>query len=216
MTPLFVNYDLPKIEQINSDSGRLYKTPDGNLYPSVTTVLGSLSKEWLQEWIDKVGVKEAEKIRDAAGKRGTRMHDLCEKYLRSQSYELNPFETGANALFTQMIPYLNKFDVIHALETQLYSDHLKVAGTVDCIAEIGGKKYIVDFKSSTNFKGPDEIDSYYMQVAAYAGMWYERTGQVISNAKILISTEEGCVLEYDIVINKWIIKFKELRDKYGK
>lgn len=211
----FIEYDIPRIEQINSDTGRRYKTPEGNLYPSVTTVLGQLNKDYLNEWVAKVGEKEAEKIRDAAGKRGTRMHDLCEKYLRGQSYDLNPFETGANTLFKQMIPYLNKFEVIHALETQLYSDKLKVAGTVDCIADIGGKRFIVDFKSSTGYKSPDQIDSYYLQVSAYSAMWYERTGQVVNNAKILISTEEGSVLEYDIVVNEWIKKFKELRDTYG-
>jgi genome maintenance exonuclease 1 len=210
----FIDYDIPKIEQINSESGRRYKTPNGNLYPSVTTILGQLNKDYLNEWIAKVGVKEAEKIRDAAGKRGTRMHDLCEKYLRGQSYELNPFETGANTLFKQMIPYLNKFEVVHALETQLYSDKLKVAGTVDCIADINGIRYIVDFKSSTGIKSREDIPAYFMQVAAYSMMWYERTGQVVTQSKILISTEEGCVLEYDENIKPWIIKFKELRDLY--
>jgi hypothetical protein len=53
-----------------------------------------------------------------------------------------------------------------------------------------------------------------MQVAAYSMMWYERTGQVVTQSKILISTEEGCVLEYDENIKPWIIKFKELRDLY--
>ena len=40
--------------------GRVYTTPDGNKYPSVTTVLGAGSDQsWLQEWKDRVGEKEA-------------------------------------------------------------------------------------------------------------------------------------------------------------
>ena len=42
---------LPILEQINSDSGRRYKTPKGDLYPSVTTVLGLGKEEKLKGWV---------------------------------------------------------------------------------------------------------------------------------------------------------------------
>ena len=38
-----------KLKQINESTGRRYKTPEGNLYPSITTVLSSYNKQGLME-----------------------------------------------------------------------------------------------------------------------------------------------------------------------
>ena len=42
------------IKRKNVSGKRLYETPDGN-FPSITTVLSSLSKASIQEWRNKVG-----------------------------------------------------------------------------------------------------------------------------------------------------------------
>ena len=45
--------ELPKIKQKNKalpDGGRAYETPEGNLYPSITTVLSIRNKKELHEW----------------------------------------------------------------------------------------------------------------------------------------------------------------------
>ena len=52
------NHDLIEIEQlvqINEDGKRHYETPNGNKYPSVTTVLAVLSKAAIQEWRNRGG-----------------------------------------------------------------------------------------------------------------------------------------------------------------
>ena len=43
-------------------TGRKYIDPDGNTYPSITTVLSILSEEAIQAWRDRVGAEEANKI----------------------------------------------------------------------------------------------------------------------------------------------------------
>ena len=57
-----------------------------------------------------------------------------------------------------------------------YSDTLKVAGRVDCIAEFEDELSIIDFKTSSRIKDRSEISSYFMQECAYAIMFEEQTG----------------------------------------
>ena len=52
-------------------SGRTYIDPDGNRYPSITTVLSILNEEELAAWRKRVGDAEANKIGNRAAARGT-------------------------------------------------------------------------------------------------------------------------------------------------
>ena len=75
-----------------------------------------------------------------------------------------------------MLPLLKNIDMVRALEIALWSDLLKVAGRVDCIAEYRGVPSIIDFKSSRRLKKEDQIRDYFAQATAYSIMWKERTG----------------------------------------
>lgn len=67
------------------------------------------------------------------------------------------------------------------MEGALYSDKLKLAGRVDCIAEYENELAIIDFKSSTEPKKREWIENYIAQECAYAMMYYERTGIKVKN-----------------------------------
>jgi genome maintenance exonuclease 1 len=210
----FVVYDIPVCEQINSESGRRYKTPNGDIYPSVTTVLSSIPMPFIDNWRRKVGEETAKKISDAAAKRGSKIHGWCEQYLMKQAITHSPFEHEATMMFKNMKPELDKFDEVHALETRLWSDKLRVAGTVDCIAKIDGVFYIVDFKTSRQLKNRADIPSYFMQCAAYAVAWYERTGIAIAKMRVIITTQDYGVLVFDENVKDWVPQFIELRKKF--
>lgn len=210
----FFDYDIPECVQINSPEGRRYQTPSGDLYPSVTTVLGSIPNTHLNEWIEKVGKEESQRIADAAARRGTKIHTWCENHLRSIDNSFSMFDQEAKQMFEHMIPELNKFQEVHALETRLWSDKLRVAGTVDSIAKIDGEMYVVDFKTSRSFKSREDIPSYFMQAAAYSVMWWERTGILINKSRILISTQDDGVLVYDEPVKPWLIRFLEVRKNF--
>ena len=64
--------------------GRRYKVPSGKLYPSVTTVTGHLSNASLDAWKKRVGEEEAARISKRATDRGTRIHTLCEDFLKGK------------------------------------------------------------------------------------------------------------------------------------
>lgn len=208
----FIPHEFPKLEQINSPSGRKYQTPEGNLYPSVTTVLSAMSNDYLLEWKQRVGESEADKISKAAATRGTLIHEACEFFLLDKEFKFSPFAGVAAGMFKQMVPMLQRFDDIHALETRMYSDKLRVAGTCDCIASIDGTPYVIDFKTSGRYKAREEIESYYMQGAAYSLMFWERTGILIPKMRILITTQDDGLLDYIEPVVKWLPKFVALRN----
>ena len=57
-------HDFVKFEEIKdttTTTGRTYHTPAGD-FPSITTVLGRLSRDTIKAWKDRVGEEEANKI----------------------------------------------------------------------------------------------------------------------------------------------------------
>lgn len=210
----FIHHNIPDCRQINSEGKRLYETPDGKKYPSITTVLSSIPNPHIHEWRLKVGKEAAQKITTQAANRGTKLHSFCESYLKSEEIVLDPLHFEANEMFRYMKRELDLFEEIHALEKRVWSHKLRVAGTVDCIAKIDGQMYVVDFKTSSRFKSREDIDSYFMQGAAYAVSWYELTGVAIANIRILIATGEHGILLYDEPVRKWVPKFMEVRKNY--
>ena len=209
-----IHHDIAKLKRIDSDKGRVYQTPSGRAYPSVTSVTGLLGKEAIFAWRKRVGEEEANRISSKATKRGTRVHSLCEDYLNNKHVEPDIFEIET---WNSIVPELNRINNIHCLETQLYSDHLQVAGTVDCIAEYNGRMSVIDFKTSKRAKSKDDIYGYFMQTSAYAVMFEERTGIAVDTLVILMTVDEQP--EASIFIEKrddWIGKFIELRETYSK
>ena len=193
---------LQPITATNNDGVRLYETPEGNKYPSITTVLSVLNKKGLMEWRKRVGSEVANHIARTAANRGTKVHQMCEDYLNNMSKDFPDKwkEHKKNflpyCLFSQLKSVLCNIDNIYAQEAGLYSDKYKVAGRVDCIAEYNGVPSIIDFKTSTKERKDEWNESYYIQGSAYAEMFGERTGIEISQVVILVVTEDGTVQEF--------------------
>jgi len=182
---------------------RFYVTPEGNKYPSITTVLSVRNKKGLFEWRKRVGEQVANHIARTAAARGTKVHHMCEDYLNNMHNE-SPEKFAEHA--KNFLPWclfkrlrrgvLCNIDNIHAQEAGLYSDKYKVAGRVDCIAEYKGVPSIIDFKTSTKERNDSWNENYYIQGSAYAEMFGERTGIEINQKVILVVTEDGTVQEF--------------------
>jgi genome maintenance exonuclease 1 len=189
--------EAPKLQQINEDGTRYYVTPEGNKYPSVTTVLSAYNKKAIFEWRKRVGEEEANKISKQASSRGTRIHSLCEYYLANKQPEFkSPHDLE---LFNSFKPVLHRINNIYAQEIRMYSDHLRIAGTVDCIAEFDGKLSVMDFKTARRPKREEDIENYFMQATAYAIMFEERFGIPVNRTVIAVAVDEE---EPQVFINK--------------
>lgn len=176
-----------KLVRIDSPNGRKYQTPDGNKYESVTTFLGKHSKQAIIDWRKRVGEKEANRISAQASSRGTKLHNLVESHLKGSEVAFDNFLI--KDLFKRFLPVVSKIDNIKAIEYNLYSDTLKLAGTVDCIAEYDGVLSVIDFKTSSKTKEKHFIEDYFLQCAIYSLMVEELYGIKIPQIAILIAVE---------------------------
>lgn len=209
-----IHHDIPKLQRVTAADGtRVYKTPQGNAYPSVTTVTGLLNKQSIQEWRARVGEKVANEISSKAARRGTRVHSLCESYLSNLSPDVDMFD---QEMWQSFKPLLDRIDNVHCLETPLYSDHLAVAGTVDCIAEFDGKLSVIDFKTSSKPKTSSQIANYFMQCSAYAVAFEERTGIPIGRLVILMAVDDHDPIVFVEKRDDYIQHFISLREDYSK
>lgn len=204
----FIKYNIPEIERIDSSEGRKYRTPGGKEYPSVTTILSSYGdKTYLDRWRESVGNDVADKITKASADRGTLLHDNCERYLKEEPLTFNMFQQSEKEMFDYFLPVLDSIEEIHALETYLWSDKLQCAGSVDLIALREGELRVIDWKNSRRYKSREDIPTYFMQMAAYAAMFFERTGVAIKQLEVVIAVENYGLLCYTENVKDHLPKF---------
>lgn len=180
---------LPELQSVTApDGSRYYVTPDGDKFPSVTTVVGAQKKEKILEWRRKVGEEQANKVSRLATSRGTNVHTLCERYLNNE--DMGVTMPDALEMFRSIKPLLNRIDNIHYQEVALWSKKMKLAGRVDCIGEFDGVLSSIDFKTSKRSKTEEEIQDYFWQTAAYAIMYEELVGIPINQLVVIMAVED--------------------------
>lgn len=200
-----------------TERGREYITPENNVYPSVTTVLSDYSKQGILEWRKRVGEEEANRISRLASTRGTKVHAICENYLKNKMtpMKMSSMMPDIKSMFLQLKPKLDEnIGDVYSLEQALYSDKLRLAGRVDCIAEWNGELSVIDFKTSSKEKNEDWIQNYFMQTTAYSEMFEERTGRPINQIVIAIAVAEGNSQVFVKKKDKYQTLLKEYIDNY--
>jgi len=190
------DFEIPN--KVEKDGKRFYVTPDGNSYPSITTVLAQQENLGLETWKERVGEKEAKRISKESARVGTAVHQLAEYYLSNIQVKLDKEEKKIIDTFNRLRFLLGNINNIVGLEIPLFSDLLRVAGTTDCIAEYNGQLSIIDFKTSRKPKKEEWIDDYYMQTFAYKLMFEEMTGVEIQQIVILVA----CTESFDVQVFK--------------
>lgn len=191
--PINLGYD--DLSTIELNEKRHYVIPTGTLklqtYPSITTVLGHGKQFALENWRKRVGKIEADRVSRVACSRGESLHSLMERYLRNDEVIIDERTMpDALAMFRAIVPCINRHvGRIFLQERPLYSTHLRVAGRTDLIAEWNGRLSVIDFKSSSRIKTRSDIKNYFMQEAAYAIMFEERTGIPIDRLVTLMAVD---------------------------
>lgn len=191
---MFVHKPIPNIIELQNQTingKRTYTTPEGNKYPSITTILGHKEKPWLNDWRNMLGPKKADKETKRCAERGSAVHELAEQYLKNNPDFEKGYDIKYRRLFNQMKLRINKISDIKAQEIALYSDTLKIAGRCDCIASYEGTPSIIDFKTSNNNKDDDMVYDYFLQCTAYSIMLEEQYNIVIDNIVVIIAVERG-------------------------
>lgn len=212
--------------------GHYYANPQGVRYPSITTMLEKLEpfseSTGYNRWIKKIsqenntGIIESEAITQYISKmamnNGSAVHEVIEHYLNNKNTDI-ALPLLVKSHLQNLKPLLHNINNISFTEIPLYSDMMKLAGTVDCIAEYNGTLSVIDFKTSNKRKDESYITNYFLQATAYAKMWDELTNQTIPQIVILISCNDGNLqefvrkpTEYEESLSQKLKEFEEIRD----
>ena len=195
-------YELLEFAELQRIDGptRFYETPEGNRYPSVTAVLGKMmDKSELETWRKRVGEEEAARVSARASTRGTNVHTMCENYVLGN--DIDTSMPHNMMMFNQIKKVLDeKVDMVRATECTLFSDHLKLAGSCDLIANYDGRLSIIDYKTSAKRKRKDWIEGYFLQASLYSYMLWEMTDILVKDIVIIIGVDDS--LESQIFIER--------------
>ena len=171
----------PKLKQHNSSIGRVYSVEDGKhkgqVYPSITRVLGSKEKPGLVAWRKRVGAKEAARISQRATIQGGNVHKLLECYLDNEP--LPDRSPNVVELWNGVRPWLDEHVTrVYAQEQNVYSHKLRVAGRIDVLCEVDNVFAVLDLKTAAKEKREEWVEDYFLQTTFYALGTYELTGKL--------------------------------------
>lgn len=129
---------LPVFPELNFEEKRHIYTINGQILPSVTTVMRPLDNEVYQ------GIDED--VMRMAADRGTAIHNAVENYV---IYGIEDIERKHRGYFDGFIRFWEENNPEPlATESRLYHKILRYAGTADLPCVIGGKRILIDYKTS--------------------------------------------------------------------
>ena len=170
------------------------------VYSSVTTILNILAKPALMYWGQKVAAEialddptlsvdevraEIQKVVSASCDRGTSVHDLAELWA---SDGVVPTPHGEHAGYIEgLAGWINKDDPKPiSWEETVWSDEYEFAGRYDLVCEMGGKVWLIDFKT-----GKSIYKSVAPQLSAYKHALSEMGKQEVDNLGVVLCKEDG-------------------------
>jgi ATP-dependent exoDNAse (exonuclease V) beta subunit len=189
-------FDYPSSTRQTLDGKRVYNI-NGEDLPSVTTILQATEteekKKILEQWKQRVGAENADRIRDQAANRGSVLHRIVENYITDTKH-LDLTDLGqeahkmANILIQSAID--ERLSEVWGVEPYLAYQGL-FAGQTDLIGIHDGKITVCDHKNSNKPKKKEWLhDSYRIQLAAYALAFEDMFGEHIPRGVNFIITKD--------------------------
>ena len=220
-------YTYPELKRQESDEGRFYLDSKNNPVPSVTTVLNKTSnkKESIQQWRNRVGDEEANRIIKQSTDIGTMVHEALELYLNDQKWR-NFTDNQDGVLAERMTEKfiksgLNSITEVWGLEVGLILDGL-YAGTADCVGKINGVPSLIDFKTARKMKKREWIEDYFLQCCAYANahnvMFNTDIKQIVIlmiDRKLIFQEFIVKPTEFNILTGLWKKRLIEFHNRYA-
>jgi len=149
-----------------------YKDSEGNVVPSVTSIIGSQlgwNKNALINWTKKLVAigEDPEKVRDKSADIGTLAHYLIECDLKGLQpnigdFSINNLMLAQNAYNAFKKWWDDKNFKFYKSECVIVSEEYKYGGTIDLLARRENDIYLIDFKTSGGIY-PEHL----LQVSAY-------------------------------------------------
>ena len=220
-------FDYPKLQRVDTDIGRHYLDSNNNHVPSVTTVLSgtSQSKVGIDQWRQRVGDIEADRVIKQSTDIGTAVHESIEKYLNDEEWDFfgaDPDQMMAKNITCKFISDgLEGINEVWGLEVGLLLDGL-YAGTADCVGTYNGVESLIDFKTAKKIKRREWIEDYFLQGCAYANAHNVMFGTNIQQIVILMIDRDLIFQEFivkssefNVLTNKWKRRLIDFHKKYN-
>ena len=191
LIPIHEKYVYEKLARHDGEDGRTYG--DQRL-PSVTRILDATKdKAKLDEWMQRVGKEEAERIKVTAATTGTHMHSAIEHMIAGHDLPapytweaIRGYEMGYRLINEQF----HHITEIWGSEITLYMPN-RYAGTTDMVGLYKGKPAIIDFKQSNKPKRHEWITDYFHQRSAYALAHDYQFGTEIEMGVVMMAMQSG-------------------------
>ena len=220
-------YTYPELKRQDSDEGRFYLDSKNLPVPSVTTVLNKTSnkKDSIQQWRNRVGEDEANRIIKQSTDIGTMVHEALESYLNEQ--EWRNFSDNQDGVLAERMSEkfiksgLGSITEVWGLEVGLILDGL-YAGTADCVGKINGVPSLIDFKTARKMKKREWIEDYFLQCCAYANAHNVMFNTEI-NQIVILMIDRNLIFkefivkptEFNILTKLWKKRLIEFHNKYA-
>jgi len=212
--------EFPELQTQNIEGVRWYKIPDGDMLPSITSVLSKRpdKKRGLTEWRERVGEVQANIISGKAARRGTCFHNCVEDFLEDRDFSDRKKENFlAYYMFQEVKPVIeDKISKVVLMEQSMYSTQYRVAGRCDFIGVFDGKLAVVDWKTTTKMKREDWMEDYFVQATSYAEMYREHTGELIDDIIIVMVAEDGQVEIFEKKTADYVPLLEEMMKQFYK
>jgi hypothetical protein len=201
--PFIERFQYKNCQQINDPitRKRVYRTPDGESLPSVTTILGATKDQThLIEWRKRVGEANAAQITKEAAGVGTAMHQNLERFLIGEQRQPgnNPVHVQANKMADVIIENgLSKVNEVWAMEQSLYFPGL-YSGTTDLVGVYDGEPAVMDHKQTNKPKKAEWVEDYYVQLVAYILAHNEVYGTNIRRGVIFMCSRDLQYQQFDL------------------
>ena len=180
---------------------RVYRTPDGESLPSVTTILGATKDMTaLNEWKKRVGEEKAKQITTEAAGVGTAMHSNLERFIAGLQRQPgnNPVHVQANKMADVIIEQgLSKVNEVWAMEQSLYFPGL-FSGTTDLVGVYNGEPVVMDYKQTNKPKKEEWVEDYKIQLTAYIMAHNEVYGTDIRRGIVFMCSRNCEYQQFDL------------------
>jgi len=219
--PFIEKFQYKKCTQVNDPvtRKRVYLTPDGESFPSVTTIL-SATKDMtaLNEWKKRVGEAKAKEITTEAAGIGTAMHANLERFIAgiNRLPGQHPVQVQAHKMADIIISNgLSSVNEVWAMEQSLYFPGL-YSGTTDLVGVYNGEPAVMDYKQTNKPKKEEWVEDYKMQLVAYILAHNEVYGTDIRRGVVFMCSRAFEYQQFDLMpsdFNKyqdlWLNKVEE-------
>jgi hypothetical protein len=213
------NFYKPVIVKKEVDDEHYYyvgenETSEPVFFPSVTKILHEAMPMpiGLRMWLGEVGNEKADQKLNAAGARGTMLHQACEALLNGEIVEIKNFEKRDQKCLVSFMNWFADFQPQDIQIEQMVASTLGYAGTLDIRCKISPEflvkhkikpqrpetdRWIIDIKTSAAIYLEHKL-----QITGYEAADYEMTGNRANRAILHLNpkTKRGYTFDTDMTI----------------